>query len=162
MLRKIIAGFFLSVLAVPVCWFFIMQVRQLKVQDEMIEKLEKECLETIRVLPGQVQWYIQNKEIIVNNRLFDVKEFTIVQGVYVFKGLFDTKETAIKKAVSDANNSDPGNKLASRFFHFDNIHLSYQVLLVGIPFTLIVSHYQTTTNLLQSVSPEQIAPPPKC
>ena len=76
----------------------------------MKEKLEKEFLHTITVPKEEVVWSKYNKEIIVGDKLFDVKSFSEKGGLYFFIGLFDAEETALndllEKDTDDKNEND--------------------------------------------------------
>ena len=65
----------------------------------MMEKLEHAQLQKITLHNNSVQWYKKNKEIVVNSVLFDVHRYFVVKDSTVFTGLFDTKETELKKQV---------------------------------------------------------------
>ena len=70
------------------------------VRHKMLEKLEREQLIEITLPKKDVVWFEQDKEILFDNHMFDVKSFIDKNDSIFFKGLFDEKETLIKKRVS--------------------------------------------------------------
>src|SRR5215204_4648800 len=94
-LKKISAFFLLLTGAMPLLFTLFFLVKQQVIRYTMKEKLEKELLHTITVSKDEVVWAIYNKEIIVGDKLFDVKSFSEEGGLYFFIGLFDAEETAL-------------------------------------------------------------------
>jgi len=84
----------------------------------MKEKLELEMLHTIVVPQAEVKWVNHKKEIRVNDKMFDVKSFTLKKGQYIFKGLYDEEETALnnyfEKSTDQKNES--GFQILSALF----------------------------------------------
>ena len=65
----------------------------------MLERLEHSNLEEITLAKKDVVWYEEGKEIIIGGNLFDVKSSTVKNDSVVFKGLFDQKESQLKKNI---------------------------------------------------------------
>lgn len=65
----------------------------------MEERLESENLQTITLAIESVEWYEQGREIMVEGKLFDVKSYSREGAVVVFTGLYDDKESDIRKQV---------------------------------------------------------------
>ena len=84
----------------------------------MKEKLERAMLRTIVVPEAEVQWVKYKKEIRVQEKMFDVKSFTIKNGHYIFKGLYDEEETALTDyfGKNSGQKNDRGYKVLSAFF----------------------------------------------
>lgn len=66
---------------------------------EMFRKLEQSPLAFIILPNSQVKWYEKGREIVVNNRMFDVKSWKVVGDSTTFHGLWDDKETALNKII---------------------------------------------------------------
>lgn len=90
----LLIGFALSMLS-PV----VLQLKQLHVQYEMLEQLEKESLINIRVKAGDIQWVKPNKECIVGHEMFDVKKMVVDGDDLVLTGLYDAKEKELKRMI---------------------------------------------------------------
>ena len=96
------------------------QVMQLHTQHQMEEKLEKEHIQIVHIPVNEIQWHKKNKEIIIDGKLFDVKSIILVNGVAECKGLFDEKETSIKKRINQLQQQqekdNPLTISAAKFF----------------------------------------------
>lgn len=98
-IRTITAACLLIGLYVPMLSPVILQLRQLHVQHEMLEKLEKEQLINIRVKTNSVQWVKPNKECVVGTEMFDVKKIVVDGDELVLTGLYDAKEKELKRMI---------------------------------------------------------------
>lgn len=98
-IRTITAACLLIGLCVPMLSPVILQLRQLHVQHEMLEKLEKEQLINIRVKTNSVQWVKPNKECVVGTEMFDVKKIVVDGDELVLTGLYDAKEKELKRMI---------------------------------------------------------------
>ncbi len=84
----------------PVVMPVYLQIKQLHVQHEMLEKLEKEELVSIRVKAGSIQWVKPGKECVVGAEMFDVKRIKQEGDILVLTGLYDAKEKELKKLAA--------------------------------------------------------------
>ena len=79
----------------------------------MKERLEEQLLQTITLEVKDIHWAKAEKEIWVNNRLFDIKSSRYHNGIYTFTGLYDNNETLLitqlQKNQERENNT--GNKI---------------------------------------------------
>ena len=82
----------------------------------MKEKLENEFLHTITVPKENVTWVKYNKEIIVEDKLFDVNSFSEKDGLYFFIGLFDAEETALNDFLEKDTDDKNENELLGQLF----------------------------------------------
>lgn len=95
--------------------------RRAHIRFEMMEKLERENLVIISIPVQQFRWYEQDKEILLGNRMFDVRELQRVGDHYLVKGLYDDEETALEQQVlrmqeQEDNSSGQAAQLASLLF----------------------------------------------
>ena len=93
--------------------FFL--VKQQIIRHEMKEKLEKEFLQTIVVPKKEVTWVKYNKEIKIEDNLFDVKSFSEKNGLCFFIGLFDAEETALNDLLEKDADDKTENELMQLF-----------------------------------------------
>ena len=160
--RKISALFLLAVITMPLCWFLVMELQQLYVQHEMVEKLEKENVITIVLAAGEFYWYEKNKEIIVHHKMFDVKEYKVSNGKYIFKGLFDSEETAIKKAVASSGKSNLIHTLAANLISLASYHQSNFSEPSPVTFSFLQKQFAFISFPYESFLADITGPPPKC
>ena len=98
-IRTITAACFLIGLGVPMLSPVILQLKQLHVQHEMLEKLEKQELISIRVKAATVQWVKPKKECVLGTEMFDVKKIVVDGDELVLTGLYDAKEKELKRMI---------------------------------------------------------------
>ena len=99
-LRKTIAGIPIILLVLLPCLYCAyFQVKHHLIREEMREKLEQENLQTIVVPVNEFRWYEENREIIVDGTMFDVKTITRRNDNYIITGLFDKAETELHIAM---------------------------------------------------------------
>jgi hypothetical protein len=99
LIRTITATFLLIGLCVPMLSPVILQLKQLHVQHEMLEKLEKEQLISIRVKANSIQWVKPQKECVLGTEMFDVKKIVVDGDELVLTGLYDAKEKELKRMI---------------------------------------------------------------
>jgi hypothetical protein len=65
------------------------------VRHVMLEKLEREDLQVIRIHRADLQWYKKGHEIVIDGRMFDVKKIDMNGDTCLVTGLYDDNETAL-------------------------------------------------------------------
>lgn len=61
--------------------------------------LEKSALLTIKLPADQVQWFEEGREILVDGKMFDIKSYSITDGLFTAQGIFDEKETEVVRMM---------------------------------------------------------------
>lgn len=87
-----------------------LQLKIILAKRRATENLEKNHLQVLYV-SGNIRWTNPGKEIIINDRLFDVKELSQSESGFVLTGMYDNEETALEKQVNDLWEQEPGNGL---------------------------------------------------
>lgn len=117
LLRKQLTGYVMVlVLAAPLLFSIVFLLKQRSVQMDMRDKLEKISLQTISVEANRIVWIKQDKEIMIDGKLFDIKSAEIKGNTIVFRGLFDKDEDAIKNkltTLAGQNHKDSQSQKAS-------------------------------------------------
>jgi len=129
----------------------------------MEEKLENSQLQTIVIPVSDVQWYEENKEIIVGGKLFDIKSVVYQDGVASFTGLYDDQETNIKVQLENleleddenAKNESAVNLISILLFKEEDINSSWLLS------QLSAQYIDFNNNHLISPVISTLAPPPK-
>lgn len=98
-IRTITATCLLIGFSLPMLSPVVLQLKQLRVQHEMLEKLEKQQLISIRVKAAAVKWVKPKKECVLGTEMFDVKKITIDGDELVLIGLYDAKEKELKRMI---------------------------------------------------------------
>lgn len=86
-------------LAFPMMYSAKTIIKRILHKQEMFQKLEGAQLNAIILPLNNVRWFEKGKEIVVNNRMFDVKSWKVVGDSAIFHGLWDDKETALNKII---------------------------------------------------------------
>jgi hypothetical protein len=90
------------------CIYFL--VEQQITRHRMKEKLESSALQTVIVPVKDFRWYEENREIVVDGMMFDVKSLERQGNNYVVTGLFDEFETDLNITLGKLQHQpDSGN-----------------------------------------------------
>jgi len=120
---------------VPVAAPFVLQLRIILVESDAEERLERNHLEVLHIPAKNILWTKQGKEIIINNRLFDVKEFSRNTKEIVVTGIYDEVETTLEKQMTglwQQQQSKQGIILFKYFQLLAQSHLPQAFLQPGI------------------------------
>ena len=99
-LPKTIAGIsIILIVLLPCLYCLYFQVKHHLIREEMREKLERDNLQTVIVPVNEFRWYEEDREIIVDGTMFDVKTVTRRGNNYIITGLFDEAETELHIAM---------------------------------------------------------------
>src|SRR4029079_3045522 len=99
-IKNILFLLLFAVMLVPVAAPFVLQFRIILVESDAEERLERNHLEVLHIPAKNILWTKQGKEIIINNRLFDVKEFSRNTKEIVVTGIYDEVETTLEKQMT--------------------------------------------------------------
>jgi len=96
----IIPVFFSLLIASPLVFIAGVQTFQLYTWHRMERTLEQDKLQTISFPASKIQWVEKGREILVENKMFDIKSYSIENGIFTAQGVYDEHET---KAVNLLN-----------------------------------------------------------
>ncbi|MGV3656416.1 MAG: hypothetical protein ACO1NX_00620 [Chitinophagaceae bacterium] len=91
----IIPLFFLLLTLAPTLVMSGLQLFQAAIRQRMEHALDKEALTTISLPAGEVVWYEEGREVMVEGRMFDIKTYEIKDGVFTAQGIYDEAETRV-------------------------------------------------------------------
>jgi hypothetical protein len=118
--RKIAAFTLLLLVAIPLFFSIGFLIKQQLIQSQMRERIEQSSLQTITLPLANINWIKQDKEVIIEGKLFDIKSYTISGNSIILKGLFDgdedhliTKVNNILHSKKDTNS--PLSQLAAKY-----------------------------------------------
>jgi hypothetical protein len=99
-LPKTIAGIsIILIVLLPCLYCLYFQVKHHLIREEMREKLERDNLQTVIIPVNEFRWYEEDREIIVDGTMFDVKTIARRGDNYIITGLFDEAETELHIAM---------------------------------------------------------------
>jgi hypothetical protein len=165
--RTVLAAAMLVITSMPLCLFMYYKVQQLVVRHEMMEKLEHSNLITIEIPSSSVKWYEEEKEIIVQGRMFDVKSYEEVPGTIniKFTGLFDDAETEIedkvKNLLQQEEKKDGGKKLLVQAVWIFSSPLPGSPELASITYEIETAFKSYTLGSIPLADLSIPSPPPK-
>lgn len=84
---------------VPLLAPVLLQLQQKHIQHEMLERLEREQLISIRIKASEVKWVKPGKEIAIGHEMFDIKNMETDGDDLVLTGLYDAEEKALKRLI---------------------------------------------------------------
>ena len=118
--KKILPFLLLLAGIMPVVFSLFFLLKQQMIRHGMKESLEQKLLQTITLSKNEVQWVKPGREILVENKMFDVKSFIIEKGYYKFTGLFDHEETVLINDLKNnfKNTDERGSSLLASFFQW--------------------------------------------
>ena len=134
-IKNILFLLLFAVMLVPVATPFLLQLKIILAESDAEERLERNHLEVLRIPVKNILWTKQGKEIIINNRLFDVKEFSRNKKEIVVTGIYDDVETALEKQMTglwQQQQSKQGIILFKYFQLLSQSHLPQGFLQPGI------------------------------
>jgi ABC-type uncharacterized transport system involved in gliding motility auxiliary subunit len=103
--KQFTALLFIFIHALPLANAIGLFISQWKIKLELVKRLETKSLHTISIPKKQVIWIDDNKELLVKNQLFDVKQVVAeTDEIITVTGLYDNEEDAIWNKVDHANN----------------------------------------------------------
>lgn len=85
----------------------------------MLERIDEGKLITLHIPEKEIDWYNPGHELIYNNKMFDVKNIKLNNGVFVVTGLFDDEETELNDLVTSHTDNE-NNKEKSPHLIFQN------------------------------------------
>ncbi len=111
--KKLVAGWMLLLIVLPLLFTLLFLVKQQLVQHRMFEKIEQGYVSTYRFATVDLYWIKTGKELLVKGKLFDVKTYTITSDSIVVTGLYDDEEELLKTTCLQFANSknDPPTPL---------------------------------------------------
>ena len=99
--KKILAFVMLLAVAAPLLFFAGFLLKQKLIENDMKEKLESTSLQTVAVNTGDIQWVKENKEAVIDGKLFDVKSSITKGDQLILTGLYDNDEDCLHKQFNN-------------------------------------------------------------
>lgn len=162
-IRYISTIFLLTAFSIPLLTPLLLQLKQVHVQWQMQEALEKQELLQVRIKTSDIKWIKNKKECVIAGEMFDVKYIQVMNDETVLTGLFDKKEKEIKRNLEDhAKNQQQSNNLQQLVKLFSVIISDADAGKIPAPVFAEINHATPFTNSIY-ISPYlgYTAPPPK-
>lgn len=151
--------FLLLLVALPLVYVTNLQVSEIINRHQMMERLEEDALQTISIPMQELIWVKKGKEILVNNKRYDVKKIVFKNNMAFVTGLFDEEEDAILKKMNKQHSSQQ-TALLKIWFPVFKILLKEPIAVT--PINWLKNEYQIYCSLkLPTTLLQVITPPPK-
>ncbi len=158
----IIPLFFLLLTLAPTLVMSGLQLFQAAIRQRMEHALDKEALTTISLPAGEVVWYEEGREVMVEGRMFDIKTYEIKDGVFTAQGIYDEAETRVVALMKGHWSEAQQSHLVVQLLLLSHciILLSFLVYTFGLPLfrnslhSLLAHNYHSPLLAI-------LAPPPK-
>jgi hypothetical protein len=139
-----------------------LQAFQFYIKQRMEASLERDVLHTITLPVAEVQWYEEGREILVDDKMFDIKTYSITDGVFTAQGVFDEKETEIVKLLSGHWSDKEQTHFVVQLLLLSHCIILFSFYLVSFGVTVYRNKPISLITLLYN-SPllSIISPPPK-
>lgn len=165
--KRIIASVFIAVACMPFTMSIYFVAQQQVIHVNVARQFKVQPLETISIHKTKVAWVREGKELLLNDKLFDVKSFSEAGDYLKVTGLFDAKEDELNdqvlKSEQDKSPANPtcNNLLFSFLFqplfsNLNSIHLSNSGLLTSNNYN--ISNDENLYSIYRNIT----SPPPKC
>ncbi len=162
--HKLIAFVFLLIVAVPVFLSLQFILEKKLIQEEVDEKMKTAVLQTIRIPKADIIWIKAGKEILLDDKLFDVKHFESTNEMVTLTGFFDTEETELLsrfKKYTDTNNRDnPLSRSAFKFL-FCPVYNSHAEIVYETSWQSISRQYYSFKEMLPAAPILSFTQPPQ-
>ncbi len=130
----------------------------------MMEKLEEQSLHSLVITQFDTyEWVDNKKEIRINGKMFDVKEYYYDNGNLTVTGLFDSEEDELEKEVfammsnqKNRQHTTPNSFLLTILFNDLN-----KIQVAQPELNLKATYFQEHNYDLQSISLDKVSPPPR-
>lgn len=159
--RKLIALSLLLLVAFPLISSLLFYIQEQSIHAEIKKVFKQKELSTIRVT--ELKWYEEDKEIIVNGKLFDVSSISLQpDGAYIVKGLFDHQEQELYALLDKTTEESQHSPLLIEYaacFMID--HLNFSQFTIHRIYTCYNTHSGYLETMASQFHPGIIAPPPK-
>lgn len=162
-ISKIIAVIFFIVTAAPLFFSSLLLIKQQYARHKIKEKLETGLLHTIILPENGIVWVKKNKEIRIDNELFDVKSILKENNKIIITGVFDHEETEIEQKLGNLScNANNPNPILTKLFSFlQNIFSCMGGFEIQNDFECTIKNEFYFTAGLQQLPHKVITPPPQ-
>jgi hypothetical protein len=109
-IRKIAALFMLIAASAPVILSVVFLAGSILIRVEMEEKMKSENISVVDISVKDFRWYKENREILVNGVLFDVRDIEREGDMLHISGLFDDRESSLVVQlinIAEQNEKEP-------------------------------------------------------
>jgi hypothetical protein len=116
--KNILGLLLLLLLASPFFTTAYFLIKKQKLQSIYIERLEKKALHYFELKKTELVWVKKNKELVIQNRLLDIKEIIYQKDKVTVSGWFDEEEEQINKQAAKQATAKFPNQLVFMGYNY--------------------------------------------
>ena len=162
--NKLIAFTFLLIVSVPIFLSIKFILKEILIEQEVEEKMKTEVLQSVRIAKAAVNWVKLDKEILFDNKIFDVKYFESTDDIVTLTGFFDSQETELitelKKYAEGNDKENPFSELVFKF-QFSPLYNSHAEMSCSTNWHCISNQYHSFVSTLPVAPTLDFTHPPK-
>ena len=98
---KYIVFILLVIISASAVFPALLQLKQIVNRQRMLHRMEKEALQTLELKRGELVWFKENKELLIDGKLFDVESIRFEQDFIIVSGLFDEEEDKLADKIKN-------------------------------------------------------------
>jgi len=163
-MRKTAVSILLLVTITPMVYLFILPLKQQWIRHRMERELEEKADHTIILAENDLHWIRPGRELLVEGRMFDVKEISYLDNSKVkIKGIFDEEETVFTRQLEKDHeeNNTGGKKAFCDFFSFQLALPEYNACNRPSSIDLKPCRNSSDDNILPNTARDILTPPPR-
>lgn len=139
-----------------------LQAFQFYIKLRVEASLERDALHIVTLPATEVHWYEEGREILVDGKMFDIKTYSITDGVFTAQGIFDEEETEIVQLLNGHWSDKEQTQVIVQLLLLSHCIILFGLFLVSFGISLHANKPASLIRLLYT-SPllSIISPPPK-
>ncbi len=159
--KNIIAFVFSLFILTPFLFSTGIQIFQLYLKQRAEHRLETEQIITIKIPLLKVQWVEKNREISVDGKMFDLKNFIEKDGWFIAQGVYDEKETRAMEMLKNFNDREQNNFIVHLFLFAQCFIVLINWILSHNNLNIFVRHFSFFLLKKSGFILQKLYPPPR-
>ena len=151
-------------MSVPVFLSVKFILKEILIEQEVEKKMKTEVLQSVSIAKSGIIWIKPGKEILLDDKLFDVKYFESANDIIILTGFFDNEETELmselKKYAEVNDKENPFSELAFKF-QFSPLYHSHTEMSCFTNWHYISNQYHSFISTLPVTPCFSFTHPPK-
>jgi hypothetical protein len=107
--RKTIAIVFIAFVALPIFFSGTLQLFQLYLKQSVEQRLKSGNLTDLKIPLGNVEWVEEGREIMFDDKMYDIETYREENGFLIAKAVFDGQETAVMDFIMNFQDQEQSN-----------------------------------------------------
>jgi hypothetical protein len=161
-IKQLVSAAMFLIVAIPLCSIVLFEFQKHELFRQLEHRFSNKQLIQLSIPVNQLSWVKENKELIIEGQMFDVKQMVIKQGMATITGFFDKEEDQVNellsKSLSHQKESEQGNAIWKMIHLFTGWPVIYQLCFNSMPD--MENNYCFTNYNISSRPIAVLIPPP--